>query len=93
MFTRTNEPTDLDLALTRAYSELSTKKPDSDEYGTIVDQISKLHALKVEETPKPVSKDTWAIIAAQLASVVLIVSYEHAHVVTTKALGFAPKVK
>lgn len=91
MFDRYKEPSDLDLVLKRAYASLPDHTADSEEYAKIVDQIVKLHSLKTEETLKPVSKDTWALIAANLTGIVIIVAYEHAHVITTRALGFVPK--
>lgn len=91
MFMKDKKESNTDLALNRAYADLSLNNPDSDEYAVILDQIVKLHELQVAETPKPVSRDTLAMIAAQLAAVVIIVTYEHTHVITTKALGFVPK--
>lgn len=47
--------------------------------------------LKQEETEfrkKRVSPETLAIIGGNIAGIVLILGYEHVHVVTSKALGF-----
>src|SRR5688572_3118937 len=50
-------------------------------------------AVKVKELEKPdrVSKDVLATIAANIAAVALVIGYERAHVVTTKALSFIMK--
>lgn len=50
-------------------------------------------ALKRLEAEKPdrVDKNTLAIIAGNIAAVILVIGYERAHVVTTKALGFLMK--
>ena len=50
---------------------------------------------KVEEAQKPdrVSKETWAIVGANLAGIVLIIGHERLSVITTKALGFISKLK
>jgi hypothetical protein len=50
-------------------------------------------ALKKLEAEKPdrVDKNTLAIIAGNVAAVILVIGYERAHVVTTKALGFLMK--
>jgi hypothetical protein len=49
--------------------------------------------LKKSELEKPdrVSKDVLATVAANIAAVFLVIGYERAHVVTTKALGFIMK--
>ena len=93
MFKKTKEPTDLDHALHRAHGQLKNHDADTKEYAQIVDQIVKLQTLQAAEKPKPISKDTWATVGANLAGILIIVAYEHSHVVTTKALGFVPKVK
>ena len=45
------------------------------------------------DDPKRVSLDTWAIIGSNLAGIVLILGYEKANVVTSKALGFVMKLR
>jgi hypothetical protein len=49
--------------------------------------------IKVRELDKPdkLSKDTLAIIGGNLAGILLVIGYERAHVVTTKALSFLMK--
>jgi hypothetical protein len=51
--------------------------------------------LKIKDvvTPDRVSKDTLAIIGANLAGIVLIIGYEKFNVVTSKALGFIQKLR
>ena len=43
------------------------------------------------ETPDRVSKDTLAIIAGNIAGIVLIIGYERMNVIASKALGFVMK--
>lgn len=52
-------------------------------------------ALKAKEfdTPNRVSLDTWAIIAANLAGIAIIIGYERVNVITTKALGFVTRMR
>jgi len=51
--------------------------------------------LKMSEIDKPdrVSKDTLAIIGANIAGIVLILGYERLNIITSKALGFANKLR
>jgi hypothetical protein len=93
MFKRTKEPTDLDLALTRAYTQLKQHEVASEEYAKIMKQIAKMEKLKTQEKSKPISKDTLAMIGGNLAGILIVVAYENSHVWTTKALGVAPKIR
>lgn len=92
MFTRNKtEDSDLNTAIATAYREMAGLMSDTPEYASVVDQLTKLYALK--ETPSRVSADTLATIAANLAGIGIIVGYEHAHVITSKALAFIMKTK
>lgn len=66
-----------------------TNEQDSVEYARKVDQLTKLYSLK--DNKSRVSADTLAIVAGNLAGILLIVGHEKAHVVTSKALGFILK--
>lgn len=94
MFKKTpKEPTDLDLALKRAYQVLEQRIPGTEEYNQVMKHITKLHKLKMNETKSsdPVSKDALLRLAGTLGGILMIVAYEHSHVITSKALGFVPK--
>lgn len=67
--------------------EATTKKDEVEK--TIVLKSRELD-LKVNEASKPdrVSADTWAMVGANLAGILVIVGYERLNVVTSKALGF-----
>lgn len=45
------------------------------------------------DAPNRVSVDTWAIIAGNLAGIVLILGYEKANVITSRAIGFVTKLR
>lgn len=94
MFNRQPRPkTELEKALDRAYSKLESVQVDTKEYGEILDRIAKLHKMKEDEKPDSVSLDTQAKIAANILGILLIISYEHAHIITTKAMPFVDKQK
>jgi len=86
-------PQGLDLAITNVLTTMQGYSPYDSEYADMVKQLSKLHALKVNETQTHVSKDVWITVAANLAGILIIVGYEHAHVVTTKALNQVFKLR
>lgn len=64
------------------------------EYQRKVDQLVKLYELRERKNAtKRVSPDTLAIVAGNLAGILMIVGHEKAHVVTSKALGFILKAR
>ena len=81
----------LDAEIRAALRELKDLDKKSEEYGTLVDRIAKLHKLKVEEHPKRISPDTALIVAANIFGILLITRYEGEGVITSKALGFIMK--
>lgn len=83
----------LDNAIDEALAQLSTVTVDSDEYSDMLTQITRLHKLKEQPASKRVSPDTLVLVAGNLAGIVLILGYERAHVVTSKALSFVLKAK
>lgn len=74
------------------YEELRSLDSFGPEYDAVTTQLTKLHALKVQPTKERVSKDTWALIAANFGGILAIVAYESTHVITSKALPFVKKL-
>lgn len=96
MFTKKTpaEKTRLDEAIDSVLTDMSTFTAETDEYTKCVDQLTKLYALKDAERPKKgVSPEVWLPVAGNLAGIVVIVGYEHAHVVASKALTLLPKLR
>ena len=83
----------LDDAIDRLLREMEDWSGNDEEYGTLVSRLSKLHEMRMKENPDRISKDTLAIVAGNLAGIVLIVGHERAHVVTSKALNFVMKLR
>lgn len=95
MFTKKSQNNaGLEKAIDELQSELSqTTMRDSEKYTALVEQLKALYALKDLDRPKRVSPDTWAIIAANLAGIVLVIGHERVNVISTKALSFVPKLR
>lgn len=91
MFTNPLEKTKLQVSIDRAHSELQHLDPASDEYGVILDRVTKLHKMLDAERPARVSPDTLVSATASIVGIILILHYERLEIVTTKALGFVPK--
>lgn len=93
MFVRkTKEDSKLDEAIDKALDELLEYGPDAKEFNDAVGLLERLTALRSKDRPR-VSRDQWALIGGNLLGILIVVGYEHAHVVTTKALGFTLKSK
>lgn len=95
MFTtkRPDEESGLEKAIDEVLREMASRASDSDEYAAMVDQLTKLYKLKEIDIPQRVSPDTLAIVIGNLAGIILIVGYERANVVTSKALSFLLKLR
>jgi len=88
---------DLDVAIARVFEHLAKVQPESKEYADTVDQLNKLYKLREVDhkinSSKSVSKDTLAIVGANLAGIVLILGHERINVIASKALGFVMKLR
>lgn len=81
----------LDKEITRVTRELDNHIVSSEEYASLVDQLIRLHKLRNEEKSAEVSKDTLVLAGTNLLGILLIISYEHKHVITSKALPMIQK--
>lgn len=84
-------------AINSLLEELSGHTSESQEYAQIVDQLTKLYALKEVDhkvgSNKRVSADTLAIVGGNIIGIVLIVGHERANMLTSKALTLLTKLK
>lgn len=90
MFKKDQGETNLDQAIDTVLEAMSQDKPDSESYAKLVDQLTKLYAIKNENRG---IKGNWATIGANLGGLLLILNHERAGAVTSKALGFIQKLK
>ena len=94
MFTkRKAQPTELEKVYDEAVLKLNDHVPTSDEYDKILDRVTRLHKVKQEESAPSVSRDTLALIAANLVGIGLIITHEHTNVIATKAMSLVLKPK
>jgi uncharacterized protein YfkK (UPF0435 family) len=86
------EPSSLENEIERLLEVMKNMDPADDEkYSDVADQLVKLYKLKEVDSKKRVSPDAMAAAATNLAGILLILNFEHAHVMTSKALGFVVK--
>jgi threonine dehydrogenase-like Zn-dependent dehydrogenase len=92
VFTKNETRAQLDAEIRELLDKLNEiSDKTSDDYGAILERISKLHKLKAEESPKRISPDTALVVGANLVGILAIVHHEHAHAITSKAIGFILK--
>lgn len=68
--------------------ELTKHEPTSQEYATTMERLDKLYELRQLNAPKPIDPNTLLLIGGNLAVVLVIVGFERANVITSKALSF-----
>ncbi len=88
-----NEPSIYDEPIQKILAEMDEYGPDSPEYSALIRHLEELSRIGAEHRSRRVSPDTMAIVAANLAGILIIVAYERKHVLTTKAMGFILKPK
>ena len=68
--------------------DMSTLDMDSEEYSTRMKHLERLNGLRyAEERANRISPDTVALVVGNLVGILIIVSYEQTHVMTSKAFG------
>jgi hypothetical protein len=77
----------LDAEILSVLEQLATKEKTDEDYGTLVDRLSKLHKLKSEEKSglKPPSLDTVLIVSANIFGILWIARYEREDAEVIKA--------
>ena len=84
----------LDNEINAVLDSMSVFGPDSPEYPHLIAHLDALNSLRhSKKTARRVSPDQMALVAGNLAGILVIVSYEHLHVITSKALNILVKAK
>lgn len=78
-------------AIDSLLAEMSGLNGDSEEYATMVTQLTKLYSLKEIDNKvkswKRVSAETLVVVGGNVLGIAMIVSHERASVLTSKALS------
>lgn len=99
MFNRKNEikPSHLDSAISSLISDLEIHASGSEQYTASAESLKILIELDLAEKAasrtNTIDINTVIPVAGSIAGILMVLSYEHAHVVTSKALTFIPKIK
>lgn len=90
---RKTEETPLEEEIARLTNSLSMVDPTEEEYATIKQHLQDLHALSQKEKRKKISGDAMVAAAASIGGILIMVAYEHSHVISSKATNFIHKPK
>lgn len=86
--------TTLDEQIDRVLAYMAGVEVDTPEYKTAADQLDQLYKIKGhKKAGGKVSADAMIAAGASLLGIILILGYEHGHVVVSKATGFVAKPK
>lgn len=83
----------LEEEIDRATRELKNHPIGSEDYVRALDQVVKLHKMLEEEKSSTVSKDTLAVVGANLLGIIMILAHEWTGPITSKALSFIIRPK
>jgi hypothetical protein len=75
----------LEAEILQGIRKLKISDVGTAEYRRTLDHLSMLYEMKEEEKSKSVSKDTAAVVAANLAGIFMIIKHEHVNVISTAA--------
>ena len=87
IFDREREDEDLDKLITRLTADMQVAGPETDAYAANIAYLERLNKLKLDNKPKPISRDSLVMVAGNLAGILVIVAYEQKHVFTSKGLS------
>lgn len=95
MFARKSkqETDSLTRAIEKLFDELDEFSGTDDEYKVLSDRMTELYAIRERIPTDRVSKETLALIAGNLAGIMIIVLFERNNVITTKAKDFVLKLR
>lgn len=88
------EDTRIDVVIDMVAKKLKDDNLSEEELQLYIKQLDKLYKMKSYNKTEPIVKlDTLIVVAGNIAGIVLILGFERAHVVTSKALGFVLKAR
>jgi hypothetical protein len=83
----------VDKEIARTILVLQEKEVDSKEYAITLERLGKLQNIRKEELPDRPSTDTLLTVGANLLGIILILRHEELNFITSKAIGFIPRLR
>lgn len=88
MFTRKKKRNKLDELIDLVEDQLLVMDVMSKDYKAVLNHLDQLHKLKTQKRGWKVKPDTMVQVAGSLGGILLILGFEKANVLTSKAVGF-----
>lgn len=96
-FRKPTDTNNLDKAIDKAFLDAESYPTNSPEFAACMTQIDKLYELRhpslKKEKRKPIDPNTLLLIGANLTGIVVVLGYEHAHVIASKGFGLVNKLR
>jgi hypothetical protein len=73
--------------------EMLQTDPGTEFYASMVGQLERLYKLRERHASRQIDPNTLMIVGGNLLGILVIVWHEQAHVITSKALSFAGKLR
>jgi hypothetical protein len=83
----------LEVAINDVLAQMLPLEADSDTFAKMNEQLEKLCTMKALDKGDRASVDAILAVVGNLAGILMILSYERVHIVTSKALSFVLKSK
>lgn len=93
-FTRKNKESDpLEKEIKAIFDELENCQKNGEDYGLLLERLEKLYSIRNDKKCSDIRIDPNKLIGAvtNLAGILVILNYEKANVLTSKAVGFVIK--
>lgn len=87
------KPKPIDTEIEDLFARLNAVSVSSEDYEKVMNQIERLHKMKMQNASRRVSPDTALMAFTNLAGIAVIVRHEQFNVITSKALSFVSKTK
>jgi hypothetical protein len=82
----------IEKAIDKLLLDIENQRSDTKEYADMVKQLEVLYKCKAADAPHRISPETLLTVGANILGIFMILGYEHGHAMTSKALGFVPKL-
>ncbi len=90
-FTSKKDKANFQTEIDRALAELSKLPIESEEYAKAIKNIEVLSTARAHKANDSISTDTLLIVGANILGILMVLNYEQAHIVTSKAVSFIIK--
>ena len=92
MFRMNSKKSSLDDEIESVVEQMALLSADTENYTTMAKNLEVLMNAKAKQASTGVSKDTAVTVGANLAGIVLVLGYEKANVIASKAFGLISKL-